>query len=133
MIIVVPVKLVPDLVEERYRLLLRHVNLQTPQTGTRPAIGIPMALSNYELLPLWGTLLQELGFSVVLSPRSTRRIIRRGVETVVSTPCFPIKVAHGHVFHLLDQGVDFLWLPSLLIKLEGMAHRYSEVVVTVNN
>ena len=130
---------IPDLFAERHQLLLRHANLAqascnqmeqsrkskklasksnvhrkgSSQIDGRPTIGIPLAMLNYELLPLWATLLAELGFDVVLSPPSTRPIIRRGVEAVLSTPCFPVKVAHGHVFELIDQGVDYLWIPSV--------------------
>ncbi|HLA84033.1 MAG TPA: acyl-CoA dehydratase activase, partial [Thermoguttaceae bacterium] len=104
---------IPDLFGERHRLLLRHANLEASRVDGRPTVGIPLAMLNYELLPLWATLLGELGFRVVLSPPSTRPIIRRGVEAVLSTPCFPVKVAHGHVFELIDQGVDYLWIPSV--------------------
>ncbi len=118
---------IPDLFAQRHRLLLRHANIKSEEVASksnanrkeasridgRPTVGIPLALLNYELLPLWATLLGELGFRVVLSPPSTRRIIRRGVEAVLSTPCFPVKVAHGHVFELLDREVDYLWIPSV--------------------
>ena len=104
----------PDLFAERHRLLLGHANLDASPAGGRPTAGIPLALSTYELLPLWGTLLDQLGFRVVLSPPSTRPIIRRGVDAVLSTPCFPVKVAHGHVFELIDEGVDYLWIPSVV-------------------
>ncbi len=104
---------IPDLFGERHEMLLRHADIEASQIDGRPTVGIPLAMLNYELLPLWATLLGELGFRVVLSPPSTRSIIRRGVEAVLSTPCFPVKVAHGHVFELIDQGVDYLWIPSV--------------------
>jgi len=109
---------IPDLFEERHELLLKHANLTETTEDSRPTIGIPMAMINYELLPLWGTLLDELGFRVVLSPQSTRSIIKRGVESVLTTLCFPMKVAHGHVFDLVEQGVDYVWLPSV----DNMSH-----------
>jgi predicted nucleotide-binding protein (sugar kinase/HSP70/actin superfamily) len=77
-------------------------------------VGIPLALANYQLLPFWGTLLREIGLNIVASPVSTAEIIRSGVEATLSTPCFPVKVAYGHVLHLIEQGVDYLWAPSVL-------------------
>ncbi len=104
---------IPDLFAERQQLLLRHAHLPEPRPD-RPTVGIPLALSNYELLPFWGTLLGQLGANVTVSPVSNRKIIRRGVEVVLSTPCFPVKVAHGHVLELIELGVDYLWMPSVI-------------------
>ena len=77
-------------------------------------IGIPLALSNLQLLPFFGTLLRECGLNVIASPPTTRRIVHEGVEAVTATPCFPVKVAHGHVLDLVERGVDYLWLPSVV-------------------
>ena len=103
---------IPNLFTERTRLLVKHANLKKHPNG--PTIGIPLALSNYQLLPLWGTLLSELGFNVVVSFVSTPKVVQRGVEAVLSTPCFPVKVAHGHILELIEKGVDRIWLPSLV-------------------
>jgi len=32
----------------------------------------------------------------------------------VSEPCFPIKVAHGHVKHLLDENARYVFLPNII-------------------
>jgi len=104
----------PNLFAERQRLLLEHANITARRRDGRPTVGIPLALSNYQLLPFWGTLLSELDVNVVVSPASTAAIIRRGIEAVVSTPCFPVKVAHGHVLELIERGVDYVWLPSVV-------------------
>ncbi len=118
---------IPDLFAERQQLLMGHAHLSKPRPG-RPTIGIPLALSNYELLPFWGTLLSDLGFNVVVSPPSNSKIIRRGVEAVLSTPCFPVKVAHGHVLELADQGVDFLWIPSVVsMWRDGAGQRFNQL------
>ena len=105
---------IPNLFAERRKLLQQHANLKPGKIEGRPTVGIPLALSNYQFLPLWGTLLTELGVNVVLSGNSSQEVIRRGVEAVLSTPCFPVKVAHGHVLRLVDQQVDFIWLPGVI-------------------
>jgi predicted CoA-substrate-specific enzyme activase len=88
----------------------------------RRTVGIPMSLSTYQFLPLWGTFLRELGFDVVLSGRSSKKVIHEGVEGVLAQACFPVKVAHGHVLELVKKEVDFIWLPSIV----SMAEDYKE-------
>jgi len=104
----------PDLFKERQKLLMKHCNLRAIPRADAPRIGIPLALSNLQLAPFWATLLGELGLNVVLSPLANKKIVHEGVEAVLSTPCFPVKIAHGHVLDLIAKGVDYLWLPSVV-------------------
>jgi len=105
---------IPDLFTERQKLLESYGRVRRKARGDRPTVGIPMMLSNYQLLPFWGTLFDELGADPIISSRSTKALIRKGVEAVLSQPCFPVKVAHGHVLDLMDKKVDYLWLPSIV-------------------
>jgi predicted nucleotide-binding protein (sugar kinase/HSP70/actin superfamily) len=50
---------------------------------------------------------------VVPSHPTNKDIIKKGINTVAGEPCFPIKVAHGHVAHLLERGLDYLFLPAV--------------------
>jgi predicted nucleotide-binding protein (sugar kinase/HSP70/actin superfamily) len=77
-------------------------------------IGVPYIFYLQDLLPFWTTFLWELGFDVEVSPKTDRTIVDIGLETVLSEACFPVKVAHGHIKYLLDQGVDALFLPSFV-------------------
>lgn len=82
--------------------------------GVRGKIGIPMGLNMYELLPFWFTFLTELGFEVVVSPMSNRKLYLLGQSTIPSdTVCFPAKLVHGHVQSLIDQGIDKIFYPCL--------------------
>ena len=66
----------------------------------------------YENFPFWATFFQKLGFSVVLSPQSTRKIYELGIDSIPSeSECYPAKLAHGHVTWLIHQNVDFIFLP----------------------
>jgi len=110
----------PDLFSQRQQMLERFAKLD-PQSRTRKTertyrgtIGIPMCLSNYQLLPLWGTFFDELGFEVVLSGKTTKALIQAGTEAILSQACFPVKVAHGHVLKLVEKGADYIWLPSIV-------------------
>lgn len=119
---------IPNLFAERHRLLLQHANLRKESKPGRPTVGIPLALSNYQLLPFWGTLLEELGVNVALSRVSSQQTIQSGVGAVVSTPCFPVKVAHGHVLELVDRGVDYVWLPSVVaLQQESPENPYNQL------
>ena len=118
----------PDLFGQRQQMLeqfarLDRASLTAQQKNPdRPTVGIPLCLSNYQLLPLWGAFFDELGFNVVSSGRSNKTVIHSGVEAVLSQTCFPIKVAHGHVLELVKRNVDFIWLPSIV----SMADDYPE-------
>ena len=79
----------------------------------KPVIGIPLALHSLEWGVLWAHLFSELGFPVLMSPRTTNKLAFLGVENVVSEVCFPVKVFHGHVRHLMDRA-QYLFLPNVV-------------------
>lgn len=80
--------------------------------GKRGKVGLPLQLVMYEQLPFWAGFFEELGFEVVLSEKSSRKLYFLGQHTVASdTACYPAKLMHGHIESLLDSGVDFIFLP----------------------
>lgn len=82
--------------------------------GKRGKIGIPMGLNMFEMLPFWHTLFTRLGFEVVSSPRSNRKLYLSGQFTIPSdTVCFPAKLVHGHVQSLIDMGLTKIFYPCL--------------------
>ncbi|MBF0319804.1 MAG: CoA protein activase, partial [Nitrospirae bacterium] len=80
----------------------------------RPILGVPYIFLFHEYLPFWTTLLNKLGFGLVVSPKTNRQVVNLGLETVLSESCFPVKVAHGHVKWLLEQGIENVFLPSFV-------------------
>lgn len=75
-------------------------------------IGIPRVLNFFENYPFWNTLFVQCGFSVILSPESSEPLCEKGYHTVMSENiCFPAKVVHGHIFHLINAGVDRIFYP----------------------
>jgi predicted CoA-substrate-specific enzyme activase len=101
----------------RQEKLLEFAGINRQSTiGNRQSqtVGIPMALANWQLLPLFTQFFKELGFEVVLSGKTTKEVIRRGVESVTAQPCFPVKVANGHIAALIEKGVDYIFLPSIV-------------------
>ncbi|MBQ8551617.1 MAG: 2-hydroxyacyl-CoA dehydratase [Clostridia bacterium] len=80
----------------------------------RARIGLPMGLNMYEMLPFWHAFFTRLGFEVVTSPRSDRKLYLRGQQTIPSdTVCFPAKLLHGHIEALIDDGVDAIFYPCM--------------------
>ena len=68
----------------------------------------------YENYPFWFTFFTKLGFRVVLSPVSNRKIYELGIESIPSeSECYPAKLAHGHVAWLIKQNVNFIFYPAL--------------------
>jgi predicted CoA-substrate-specific enzyme activase len=103
---------IPDLVTLRQQLLEADDSGDPP--GATATVGIPRAMYTHDLLPLWRRFFRECGLRVVLSHETNRPIVQMGLDRVVAEPCFPIIVAHGHVADLAEQGVDYIWLPSII-------------------
>jgi len=101
----------PRLFAEREEMLLAGYD---PAVVRGPKIGIPYTMFMHEQFPFWRTFFEELGFTVVLSARSNKQTIRKGLEAVVAESCFPIKMAHGHILDLKEAGVEKIFLPSLI-------------------
>jgi predicted CoA-substrate-specific enzyme activase len=89
------------------------LGISQKENGARPTVGVPLALHSLELGVFWAHLLDELGFSVFLSPRTNNGIVLSGVENMTAETCFPIKVFHGHAHYLLDR-TDYLFLPNVI-------------------
>ena len=84
------------------------------EEAKRGAIGIPRVLNMYENYPFWFTFFTTLGFRVVLSPSSTKKVYELGIESIPSeSECYPAKLAHGHVQWLIDQGIRHIFYPSV--------------------
>jgi predicted CoA-substrate-specific enzyme activase len=104
----------PDLFEERERMLFASYEREEDLPADAPVIGIPRILFLHEMMPLWKAFFAELGYRVILSDATNKELIRKGVENVVAETCFPIKVSHGHVLNLLEKGVKRIFLPSIV-------------------
>ena len=84
------------------------------EEAPRGTVGLPRVLNMYENYPFWATFFKKLGFAIVLSPQSTRKIYEMGIESIPSeSECYPAKLAHGHVQWLIGQKVDFIFYPCI--------------------
>lgn len=105
----------PNLYEYKRELLSSY---QIENEGNK-TIGIPLSLGMYELLPLWHTIFSTLGFKVIVSPFSTRKIYSLGQFSIPSdTACYPAKIMHGHIEYLLNKNVDAIFYPCLSYNID---------------
>jgi len=97
-----------------------------PCTGRRGTIGIPMGLNMFELYPFWHTFFTALGFGVVHSPESNRKIYFEGQHTIPSdTVCYPAKLMHGHIEELLKMKPDAIFYPCMSYNIdEGLGDNH---------
>lgn len=92
-----------NLIAEQIDLLIDRET--EPKGDPILTFGIPRCLNMYENFPFWSAFLVQCGFRVVLSSRSDSKLFERGSATVMSENiCFPAKLAHGHIFDLIDRG-----------------------------
>ncbi|MBI5606200.1 MAG: CoA activase, partial [Deltaproteobacteria bacterium] len=103
----------PDLFAERETLMAGRIEDQNPG-GKKGKIGIPRAMFFRELLPFFRTFFTHLGFEVVISGPTNKSIIHQGVESMAAETCLPVKVVNGHILDLIQQGVDRIFLPSIV-------------------
>ncbi len=105
---------VPNLFEYKKNRLFNYEPL-TPEESRRGVIGIPRVLNMYEDYPFWHTFLTNLGFSVKLSPFSSKEIYEEGIESIPSeSACYPAKIVHGHIMHLINEGVKTIFYPAVV-------------------
>jgi predicted CoA-substrate-specific enzyme activase len=106
-------QVLPDLFKEREDMLMSYCK-EDEFTPNSPVIGIPRVLMFFEQFPLWATFFRELGVKVVLSDKTNRRLIHKGLEEVLAETCYPVKIAYGHVANLIEKDVDNIFLPSII-------------------
>ena len=103
----------PNLFEYKFNRYFNYEPLSEAD-ASRGTMGIPRVLNMYENYPFWFTFFHTLGFRVVLSPASTRKIYELGIESIPSeSECYPAKLAHGHVQWLINQGIEHIFYPSI--------------------
>ena len=76
-------------------------------------VGIPRALSYYTFFPLWKEFIEKLGFAVIVSSPTNRKILEDGIKETVNDACIPIKIYHGHVLDLAGR-VDYIFAPRMV-------------------
>jgi len=103
----------PNLFEYKHNRMFNYTPL-APEAAYRGDVGIPRVLNIFENYPLWHTFFTELGYRVHLSPPSSRALYEAGIESIPSeSACYPAKIAHGHIQTLINDGLNFIFYPSI--------------------
>ncbi len=124
---------VENVYDYKYKRVFAYKSLKENE-AKRGVIGIPRVLNMYENYPFWHTFFTELGFRVVLSPKSTKKIYEEGIETIPSeSVCYPAKIVHGHIMNLINRGVNTIFYPSIAYEekeFDDVDNNYNCPIVT---
>ena len=127
-------KKLPNVFAWKYRRLFNNYIPLQKENAPMGEVGIPRVLNMYENYPLWFTFFTKLGFRVCLSPRSTRSVYEKGLESIPSeSVCYPGKITHGHVESLLQRGIKFIFYPCAPYEYQedsGAGNHYNCPIVT---
>ncbi|MBI2863534.1 MAG: hypothetical protein HYX94_03120 [Chloroflexi bacterium] len=85
-----------------------------PDKGTGPLVGVPRALLTHDLAPLFTGFLNALGVRVRYSSPTNKGLIEKSLEQAYSDSCFPVKLVHGHVAELLEEGAEYILIPNAI-------------------
>lgn len=77
----------------------------------KKVIGIPRGLLYYYYFPFWLKLFSELKLTLVISDKTSRELLDKGVKKSLSEICVPIKIIIGHILNLDQKKVDYIFLP----------------------
>ncbi len=104
---------IPNLFAYKLNRMFNYEPL-SEEEAVRGTVGIPRVLNMYENYPFWAVFFKELGYRVVLSPESSRKLYELGMETIPSeSECYPAKITHGHIEWLIREGIKFIFYPCV--------------------
>jgi len=128
-----------NIYSDKYNYLFNRKNTQT----SGKTIGLPRCLNMYENYPFWHKLFDACGLQVCLSDPSTFKNYEDGIHSIMSDNiCFPAKLAHSHIYNLLDKKVDRIFMPYVVYEKQESAKQansfncpivsgYSDVIKSV--
>lgn len=77
-------------------------------------IGIPKGLAIYEYPILYEKFFQLLGFEVIYSDDTNKKILDMGTQSAIDEDCLASKIFIGHVANLVyEKDVDYIFIPRL--------------------
>ncbi len=75
-------------------------------------IGIPCGLLYFKYFLMWEAFFENLGFKVVKSKPTKKKILNSGLEVAENELCLPVKAFFGHALALTDK-VDAIFIPRV--------------------
>lgn len=101
----------PNLFEEREKILMSY---KPKHIEGRKTIGIPRGGIFNDNFPLWASFFDRLGFNVITSKKTNKKIIKQGLEATTASFCYPIEAYFGHCVSINEQAVDFVFAPDII-------------------
>ena len=101
-------------------LLEGYTGKRDPRKKT---VGVPFVLMIHKFFPMANAFFTSLGFNVVLTDPTSEETIRLSQQLAQSETCYPVKLIYGHIQQLIDQKVNYIFLPSI----HTMKHEKSRV------
>ena len=101
-------------------LLEGYTGKRDPRKKT---VGVPFVLMIHKFFPMANAFFTSLGFNVVLTDPTSEETIQLSQQLAQSETCYPVKLIYGHMQQLIDQKVDYIFLPSI----HTMKHEKSRV------
>jgi len=96
--------------------------IDSPPAGARyMTIGIPRALIYWKRPYFWEVFFENLGFEVLLSPKTNKEIVEIGVKVADPETCFSNKVYWGHLLWL-EGKCDYIFVPRLKANQEKLEY-----------
>jgi len=83
-------------------------------------IGIPKAFLYYKYQIMWRSFFEELGFEVVVSPNTNKKILDMGINSSIDESCTSAKIYMGHVEWLIGK-CDVIFVPRVVTFEDGDA------------
>ena len=110
-----------DFYKQADKLLLEgYTRKRDPRKKTA---GVPFALMIHKFFPMANAFFTSLGFNVILTDPTSEETIRLAQQTAQGETCYPVKLIYGHMQQLIDQKVDYIFLPTI----HTMKHEKSRV------
>jgi predicted CoA-substrate-specific enzyme activase len=116
-----------NIIDIRNKLMFEEWNLE-PLKNPLGTVGLPMVLSVFDLFPFYAKLFNDLNFKIVLSKPS-----KVGNTKTCASICYPCELVHGAVYDLLNQDVDYIFLPYVLEFENPVGARHSYTCVSTGN
>ena len=79
----------------------------------KKTVGVPLTLIMFKFFPMVNAFFKNLGFNVVLSHPTNEETIMLSQQYAQGETCYPVKLIYGHMMQLAEQGVDYIFLPSI--------------------
>jgi predicted CoA-substrate-specific enzyme activase len=98
-----------DFVKIREELVFhKYAPRETDRSG-RPSVGIPTSLLTNTFYPLYAHFFNKLGINAVASVTPDPC----GMESTGAAFCFPVALSHGFLQNLLEQDIDYIFIPHV--------------------